>query len=49
MMKSPSENLSNDWADKVRSERYLKYIREQGCLICFMPSQAHHMTHVMEG
>ena len=48
-MKSPSENLSNDWSDKVRSQRYLNLVRENGCLVCFMPAQAHHMTHVMEG
>ena len=42
-------SLSNDWADKLRSQKYLTFVREHGCLICFRPSQAHHLTHIMEG
>jgi len=40
---------SNDWADKIRSQKYLTFVRSHGCLICSRPSQAHHLTHIMEG
>jgi len=40
---------SNDWADKIRSQKYLSFVRSHGCLVCNRPPQAHHLTHIMEG
>tara|TARA_R100000995_G_scaffold4135_1_gene2194 strand:+ start:15637 stop:15927 length:291 start_codon:yes stop_codon:yes gene_type:complete len=37
--------MNKDWADKVRSQKYLQNVREHGCLICHRPPQAHHLTH----
>ena len=47
--KRPQDDVSNDWADKIRSQKYLSFVRSHGCLVCSRPSQAHHLTHIMEG
>ncbi len=40
---------SNKWADKIRSQKYLTFVRNHGCLVCSRPPQAHHLTHIMDG
>lgn len=31
--------------NRIRSAKYLKYIRTKPCLICGGPAEAHHLTH----
>ncbi len=38
--------IEKEWSKKIRSRKHLQYIREQGCLICYRPAQAHHLTFV---